>query len=73
MTVPRFHELDLFAAPLAGFGLIEASAGTGKTWTISGLYVRLIVEEGYWVEQILVVTYTKGGHGPSCASAFAGG
>ena len=53
------QELDLFATPLAGIGLIEASAGTGKTWTITGLYVRLIAEEGYRVEQVLVVTYTK--------------
>ncbi len=53
------HELDLFATPLEGISLIEASAGTGKTWTLTGLYVRLIVEQAYRVEQILVVTYTK--------------
>ena len=53
------HELDLFATPLVGVSLIEASAGTGKTWTLTGLYVRLIVEQAYRVEQILVVTYTK--------------
>ena len=59
MSVPTPQELDLFATPLTGIRLIEASAGTGKTWTITGLYARLIVENGYPVEQILVVTYTK--------------
>lgn len=59
MNVSAQQELDLFATQLAGNRLIEASAGTGKTWTITGLYVRLIVEEGYRAEQILVLTYTK--------------
>ncbi len=59
MTDLLYPELDLFAAPLHGVSLIEASAGTGKTWTVTGLFVRLIVEQGYRVEQILVVTYTK--------------
>ena len=59
MNAPVIQELDLFSAPLEGISLIEASAGTGKTWTITGLYVRLIAEVGYRVEQVLVVTYTK--------------
>ena len=46
-------------APLRGQQLIEASAGTGKTWTIAGLYVRLLLETDYALEQILVVTYTR--------------
>ena len=49
---------DLINTPLNGPVLIEASAGTGKTYSISGLFVRLIVEQGLGVEQILVVTYT---------------
>jgi len=52
-------EFDIYAAELGGLNLVEASAGTGKTWTISGLYVRLILELGLSVDQILVVTYTK--------------
>ncbi|WP_020395864.1 exodeoxyribonuclease V subunit beta [Thiolinea disciformis] len=48
-----------FDLPLVGKNLIQASAGTGKTWTISLLYVRLIVEQFLTVEQILVVTYTR--------------
>ncbi|WP_130907057.1 exodeoxyribonuclease V subunit beta [Pseudomonas sp. Sample_16] len=55
------------AFPLRGSQLIEASAGTGKTFTISALYLRLVL--GHGVEsngfgrellppQILVVTFT---------------
>jgi exodeoxyribonuclease V beta subunit len=49
---------DLINTPLSGPILIEASAGTGKTYTISGLYARLVIENGLSVDQILVVTYT---------------
>ena len=43
---------------LNGTRLIEASAGTGKTYTIEELYVRLLVEKELDVENILVVTFT---------------
>lgn len=39
--------------------LLEASAGTGKTYSIQSLYLRLILEEGYRVNEIVVVTFTK--------------
>jgi len=42
---------------LKGIKLIEASAGTGKTYAIGNLYLRFIAE-GYGVAQILVVTFT---------------
>jgi exodeoxyribonuclease V beta subunit len=51
--------LDVIACPLAGVNLIEASAGTGKTWTICGLYLRLLLERQFTVQQILVVTFTN--------------
>jgi len=51
--------LDVFTCPLAGVNLIEASAGTGKTWTICGLYLRLLLEREFTVQQILVVTFTN--------------
>ncbi|HKU37545.1 MAG TPA: UvrD-helicase domain-containing protein, partial [Polyangiales bacterium] len=51
--------LDLLALPLDGTRLVEASAGTGKTHTISTLFVRLLVEKGFGVSEILVVTYTR--------------
>jgi exodeoxyribonuclease V beta subunit len=50
---------DVLHAPLEGTNLIEAGAGTGKTYAIAGLYVRLVVELGLPVDKILVVTYTK--------------
>jgi exodeoxyribonuclease V beta subunit len=41
-----------------GVTLIEASAGTGKTFTITGIVLRLVLEEHIPIEQILAVTYT---------------
>jgi len=46
-------------APLDAPTLVEASAGTGKTYTITTYFVRAIVEKGYSPKQILVVTYTR--------------
>ncbi len=51
--------LDPFGLPLRGPHLIEASAGTGKTYTIATLFVRLVVERGLRVDEILVVTFTE--------------
>jgi len=51
-------ELDLLDSPFDGRRLIEASAGTGKTWTLTALYARLLLERQLSVGQILVVTYT---------------
>ena len=40
--------------------LLEASAGTGKTFSIENIYVRLLIEEpAARVDQILVVTFTR--------------
>ncbi|KWA25679.1 exodeoxyribonuclease V subunit beta [Burkholderia territorii] len=52
-------ELDVFACPLDGVNQIEASAGTGKTWNICALYVRLLLEKDLGADEILVVTFTK--------------
>ena len=58
------QRFDLASTPLhRGVNLIEASAGTGKTFTIAGLFVRLIVEHEVPVEQILVVTFTEAATG----------
>ena len=51
--------LDLLKTPLTGRHLIEASAGTGKTYTITYLYLRLLLERQLPLERILVVTYTE--------------
>lgn len=50
--------LDLQTSSFSGRSLIEASAGTGKTWTLTALYARLLLERQLSVSQILVVTYT---------------
>jgi exodeoxyribonuclease V beta subunit len=47
----------VLAFPLTGMRLIEASAGTGKTYTIANLYLRHIVA-GREVGEVLVVTFT---------------
>ena len=47
-------------APIAdGRTVIEASAGTGKTFTIAAVITRLVAEEGLPLERILVVTFTR--------------
>ncbi|EXJ12865.1 exodeoxyribonuclease V subunit beta [Nitrincola nitratireducens] len=60
------QELEIGSFPLYGSQLIEASAGTGKTFTLALLYTRLILQQGGEAafsqalppEQILVVTFT---------------
>lgn len=52
-------EQPLLSWPLDQALLVEASAGTGKTYTITALYARLVVELGLPVERILAVTYTE--------------
>ena len=52
-------EFDVFGCELDGTNLIEASAGTGKTWNICGLYLRLLLERELDVRQLLVVTFTN--------------
>ena len=51
--------LDALTCPLDGISLIEASAGTGKTWNLCNLYLRLLLERDLEVRQILVVTFTN--------------
>lgn len=63
MSVSRLSPRILDASetllmPLAGARLIEASAGTGKTYAISNLYLRHVLE-GAPVNAILVVTFTN--------------
>ncbi|MDQ3287021.1 MAG: exodeoxyribonuclease V subunit beta [Pseudomonadota bacterium] len=44
---------------LHGLQLIEASAGTGKTYTLATLVTRLVVESGLRLGRILAVTFTE--------------
>jgi len=49
---------DAIHSPLSGTCLIEAGAGTGKTYTITTLVLRLILQEALLPDQILVLTFT---------------
>src|SRR5574343_1287451 len=60
--------LHAHSFPLRGSHLIEASAGTGKTWTIAALYVRLVLGHGsdgtapvrpMLPQDVLVMTFTR--------------
>lgn len=61
------HVLNARDFPLWGSRLIEASAGTGKTWTIAALYLRLVLGHGAGKahpralvpSEILVMTFTR--------------
>ncbi|MFZ2727703.1 MAG: exodeoxyribonuclease V subunit beta [Methylococcaceae bacterium] len=44
---------------LNGINLLEASAGTGKTYTIAMLVLRFIIERNIDIKKLLVVTFTK--------------
>ena len=51
---------DLVHTPLAlGVTRLEASAGTGKTFALAGLFLRLLIEEKIPASDILVVTFTE--------------
>ncbi|MBL0575808.1 exodeoxyribonuclease V subunit beta [Aeromonas hydrophila] len=45
------NPLNTLRFPLYGERLIEASAGTGKTYTIAGLYLRLLLGHGPLIEE----------------------
>ena len=69
MSTPHApHALNAHTFPLRGSHLIEASAGTGKTWTIAALYVRLVLGHGQegtapvrpmLPQDVLVMTFTR--------------
>jgi len=55
-----FKSFDASSATLhLGVNVVEASAGTGKTYAIAMLVLRFVVEHGVPVEELLVVSYTK--------------
>ncbi|MGD9948408.1 MAG: exodeoxyribonuclease V subunit beta [Desulfobulbus sp.] len=55
--------LEPLKLPLHGGLLLEASAGTGKTYTLALLFLRLLLEQGLAVDRILVVTFTRAATG----------
>ncbi len=48
---------------LGGDLLIDASAGTGKTYALTTLVARLIVEENRRIDQLLIVTFSNAAAG----------
>ncbi len=60
--MPNKKEKQLFnpsTVLLESSNLIEASAGTGKTYSIAILTLRLVLEKKIPIQQILMVTFTK--------------
>lgn len=55
----KARELNIFEASLSGISLVEAGAGTGKTYNIASLFVRCILERKLLPANILVLTYTE--------------
>lgn len=53
------NDFDVIDAVLHGNNTIEASAGTGKTYSLAILVVRLLLEKKLPIEQILLVTFTE--------------
>ncbi|MDX2370258.1 MAG: UvrD-helicase domain-containing protein, partial [Colwellia sp.] len=58
-TKVNLKNLEAATIPLTGRHLIEASAGTGKTYNITRIYLRLLLERELKVEEILLMTFTK--------------
>lgn len=58
--MPSTKPLNIAATSLhKGVSLIEASAGTGKTYALSMLALRFIVEKAITIEEMLIVTFTN--------------
>ena len=53
------NDTPALTLPLTGRALIEASAGTGKTWTLTGLILRLLLEGGRKPRDIIATTFTR--------------
>jgi exodeoxyribonuclease V beta subunit len=55
----EMESFDL-AGPLpSGTTLLEASAGTGKTFTVAALVARYVAEQGVPLDQLLVITFGR--------------
>ena len=59
ITAPAMREFVLTGDLPSGTTILEASAGTGKTYAIAGLVLRYVVERGIPLPQLLVVTFTR--------------
>ena len=53
MSTPVFDtDFDVLNYRLERLQMVEASAGTGKTWTLCALFLRLLLERGLEVQRI---------------------
>lgn len=59
MTKRKYKDFNAATVALKESNLIEASAGTGKTYSIAILVLRLVLEQQLPVKNILMVTFTK--------------
>ncbi len=57
------QSFDLVNVPLDGWNLLEANAGTGKTYSMCGLFLRLMLERGLSHDQIVTITFTRAATG----------
>jgi exodeoxyribonuclease V beta subunit len=55
----NYIDFNASTVPLQDSNLIEASAGTGKTYSIAILVLRLVLEKELSIKEILMVTFTK--------------
>jgi exodeoxyribonuclease V beta subunit len=58
-TPTTLREFELTGELPSGTTILEASAGTGKTFAIAGLVLRYVVERDIPLPQLLVVTFTR--------------
>lgn len=58
-SILTFKNFEVDTVPLRGSNLVEASAGTGKTFSIAILVLRLLLENKIRIQEILMVTFTK--------------
>ncbi|WP_348655004.1 UvrD-helicase domain-containing protein, partial [uncultured Psychrobacter sp.] len=59
LSVKSSEKVPAVEVELSGQHLIEASAGTGKTWTLTGIVLRLLIEARRAPEQIIATTFTR--------------
>src|SRR4051812_50188212 len=59
MTGPAEYPFDLTGPLPQGTTVLEASAGTGKTFTIAALVTRFVAEGEATLDELLVVTFGR--------------
>ena len=58
-TIQTAQPFDAEAMSLTAHAVIEASAGTGKTYSIGSIVLRIIAEDRATIGDILIMTYTE--------------